>query len=126
MQCSLFKSVFTYSCNNKSNNTHDGNKADMTFTLMDYLPASGKLKVSANSFSPTWMLLHAEKNVWQLFKAVSSHAFTESGERAGLLLVAALSEPALDGPHVPVELLGQALQPLLIRVLAREDTRSVC
>ena len=54
------------------------------------------------------------------------HAFTEAGESAGLLLVAALSEPALDGPHVPVELLGQALQPLLVRVLARQGERSVC
>lgn len=48
------------------------------------------------------------------------HALAESGQNAGLLLVAPLSEPALDGAHVPVELLGQALQPLLIWVLERK------
>lgn len=60
----------------------------------------------------------------ELIAAFGSHAFAESGQGAGLLLVAPLSEPALDGPHVPVELLGQALQPLLIRMLEgkRRDT----
>lgn len=58
---------------------------------------------------------HAEEN--QPIAAVGSHAFAEAGQGAGLLLVATLSEPALDGPHVPVELLGQALQSLLIRML---------
>lgn len=63
--------------------------------------------------------------VWCL-KWLTLHAFTEPGESAGLLLVAALSEPALDGPHVPVELLGQTLQPLLIWVLARQAKHATC
>lgn len=50
----------------------------------------------------------------------ASHAFAEAGQGAGLFLVAALPEPALYGPHVPVELLGQALQPLLIWMLGDE------
>lgn len=53
------------------------------------------------------------------------HAFAESSESAGLLLVAPLPEPALDGPHIPVELLGQALQPLLIWVLVRHNEPSI-
>lgn len=60
---------------------------------------------------------HAEES--QPIAAFGSHAFAEAGQGAGFLLVATLSEPALDGPHVPVELLGQALQPLLIRMLGR-------
>lgn len=56
----------------------------------------------------------------------ASHAFAEAGQGAGLFLVAALPEPALYGPHVPVELLGQALQPLLIWMLRgeRRETRT--
>lgn len=46
-----------------------------------------------------------------------SHALTEACQRAGFLLVAALSEPALDGAHVPVQLLGEPLKPLLIWML---------
>lgn len=49
------------------------------------------------------------------------HALTETGQGAGLLLVPALSEPTLDGPNVPVQLFGQALQPLLIWVLRRQN-----
>lgn len=38
-----------------------------------------------------------------------SHALAEARQCARLLLVASMSEPALDGPHVPVQLLGQTL-----------------
>lgn len=67
---------------------------------------------------------------WCLFKKADSigkyvqiegkppHAFAEPGERAGLLLVAPLPKPALDGPNIPVQLLGEPLQSLLIRVLS--------
>lgn len=55
-----------------------------------------------------------------------SHAFTEPRKGAGLFLVATLPEPALYGPYIPVELLGQALQPLLIWVLAIQNRHPTC
>lgn len=53
---------------------------------------------------------------------VALHALTEPGQGARLLLVAALPEPALYGPHIPVQLLGQAFQPLLVRMLTTQRT----
>lgn len=85
---------------------------------MDDLPQASKTITSDSSSSPPWM---TSANFGVLYGVVIAlHAFTESGERAWLFLVAALSEPSLDGPHVPVQLLGQALQPLFIWVLARQ------
>lgn len=57
---------------------------------------------------------------WSRTTRFALHAFTEPGQSAGLLLVAALPEPALYGPHIPVQLLGQAFQPLLIWMLATQ------
>lgn len=51
------------------------------------------------------------------------HAFAEPGQGTGLLLVAALPEPALYGPHIPVQLLGQAFQPLLVWMLATQGPK---
>lgn len=80
-----------------------------------------RCKKTGEAKAQTWG--HAEEN--KLIAAFGSHAFAEAGQRAGLLLVAPLSEPALDGPHVPVQLLGQALQPLLIRMLGGKGERAL-
>lgn len=45
------------------------------------------------------------------------HAFTELPQCAWLLLVASLSKPALNAANIPVQLLGEAFQPLFIRML---------
>lgn len=78
------------------------------------------LRIIQNDCSP-FMLMVTNGIYGCGWKGFALHAFTEPGERAGLLLVPTLSEPALDGPHVPVQLLGQALQSLLIWVLTRQD-----
>lgn len=43
-------------------------------------------------------------------KKMDLHAFTELGVRAGFVLVPAVPEPSLDLPHLPVQLLGEAVQ----------------
>lgn len=89
------------------------------FTVMDYLPTYLK--------SMQVLGLYCMLNILHVVVLQSAlHAFTEPGQGTGLLLIAALSEPALDGPHIPVELLGQALQSLLIWVLARQEKQSIC
>lgn len=45
------------------------------------------------------------------------HALTEPRQCAWLLLVASLSKPALNAANIPVQLLGEAFQSLLIRML---------
>lgn len=45
------------------------------------------------------------------------HALTEPCQCAWLLLVASLSKPALNAANIPVQLLGEAFQSLLIRML---------
>ena len=47
----------------------------------------------------------------------NSHALAEPLQRAWFLLVASLSEPALNAADIPVQLLGEALQSLFIRML---------
>lgn len=67
-----------------------------------------------------WLLLPAVEGSfwwWSWNTRFALHAFAEPGQSARLLLVAALPEPALDGPHIPVQLLGQAFQSLLIWML---------
>lgn len=51
----------------------------------------------------------------------SLHAFTELRKSAGLFLVASLSKPTLNAAYIPVQLLGQALQPLLIWMLQNTE-----
>lgn len=45
------------------------------------------------------------------------HALAEPGQGAWFFLVASLSKPALDAPNIPVQLLGEPFQSLLIRML---------
>lgn len=45
------------------------------------------------------------------------HALAEPGQGAWFFLVASLSKPALNAPHIPVQLLGEPFQTLLIRML---------
>lgn len=45
------------------------------------------------------------------------HALTEPGQGAGFFLVAPLSKPALNAPNIPVQLLGESFQSLLIGML---------
>jgi len=51
----------------------------------------------------------------------SLHALTELRKSAGLFLVASLSKPALNAAYIPVQLLGEALQPLLIWMLRNRE-----
>lgn len=50
-------------------------------------------------------------------KGKSPHALAEPGQSAGFLLVTPLSKPALNAPNIPVQLLGEPFQSLLIRML---------
>lgn len=56
--------------------------------------------------------------------AMDLHALAKLGVCAGFVLVPAVSEPSLDLPHLPVQLLGKAVQMARIWILhAREGTR---
>ena len=57
------------------------------------------------------------------FKKINSnsHALAEPLQRAWFLLVASLSEPALNAANIPVQLLGEALQSLFIRMLWHKE-----
>lgn len=51
------------------------------------------------------------------------HALAELGVRAGFVLVPAVPEPSLDPAHLPVQLLGEAVQMAGVWALrAQEDT----
>lgn len=51
---------------------------------------------------------------------INLHALAEFSVRAGFILVPAVSEPALDLSHLPVQLLGQAIQMARVWILWRE------
>lgn len=54
------------------------------------------------------------------------HALAELGVRAGLVLVPAVPEPSLDLPHLPVQLLGEAVQMAGVWALwAGKDTAEI-
>lgn len=50
---------------------------------------------------------------------VNLHALAEFGVRAGFILVPAVSEPTLDLSHLPVQLLGKAIQMAGVWILCR-------
>lgn len=55
----------------------------------------------------------------------SLHALTELPKGAGLFLVAPLSEPTLNAAHIPVQLLGEPFQPLLIWMLQNREAQKL-
>lgn len=52
-------------------------------------------------------------------RSISLHALTKLSVCVGFILVPALSEPSLDLSHLPVQLLGQAIQMTRVWTLSR-------
>lgn len=55
----------------------------------------------------------------------SLHALTELPKGAGFFLVASLSKPTLNAAYIPVQLLGEAFQPLLIWMLQNREAQKL-